>query len=567
MTPPTAYERVTAALVASTGYQAANAAAPWLCPAHDDQNPSLAVSNGEGKVKLFCHAGCDTRSVVDALGLSMADLFDEKRPQDKPKIVKTYDYTDETGTLLYQVVRTEPKGFRQRRPDGDRWVWNLHGVDRIPYRLPELVEAVAAGRTVYVCEGEKDVDAVVVAGADATCNSGGAGKWNPSFARYLKGATVVIVADRDVAGATHALDVYRSLQGIAAKVTIAKAAVGKDAADHLGAGQSLEQLEVVDLGTLERLAGGEAVAAQVDDQDVTDELADLVAPIEWASFWASEPAGQEWVVENIVPAGRQVAMYAVAKAGKSLLALDAAAALASGRPCLGLEPVPPMSIIYIDQEMTGDDLRERLEDMGYGPEIDLSRLIYFQLVDLPALDTELGGRVLEAIVKRHGAQLVVIDTMARVVEGDENQADTYRAFYRHTGRRLKALRVALWRLDHGGKDPERGQRGSSEKAGDVDVVFRLHPIDGGILLRRTHTRVPWVPAEVRLEQRTEPLLAHLLAPDVVPPSVLDVIRRLDELGIPADASANTAHKALRDAGCGRRKTDVLSACKVRKARA
>src|SRR5262249_42890268 len=93
-------------------------------------------------------------------------------------IVATYDYVSETGDLLYQVVRYEPKTFRQRRPNGTGgWTWKLEGVWQVPYRLPEVVEAIASGRLVVVVEGEKDADALWALGIPATCNAGGAGKW------------------------------------------------------------------------------------------------------------------------------------------------------------------------------------------------------------------------------------------------------------------------------------------------------------------------------------------------------------------------------------------------------
>jgi len=85
--------------------------------------------------------------------------------------VKTYGYCDENGTLLFQVVRFEPKGFRQRRPDGrGGWIWNLKDTRRVPYLLPHLVKAVAAGETIYVPEGEKDVDNLRAIGFAATTN-------------------------------------------------------------------------------------------------------------------------------------------------------------------------------------------------------------------------------------------------------------------------------------------------------------------------------------------------------------------------------------------------------------
>src|SRR5207249_2375561 len=105
--------------------------------------------------------------------------------------VATYDYVDEGGTLLSQVCRFLPKAFKQRRPDGaGGWTWNLNGTRRVLYHLPELRAAVAAGKRVFVVEGEKDADAVRQAGYAATCNAGGAGKWRREYGAELKGADV-----------------------------------------------------------------------------------------------------------------------------------------------------------------------------------------------------------------------------------------------------------------------------------------------------------------------------------------------------------------------------------------
>jgi len=293
------------------------------------------------------------------------------------------------------------------------------------------------------------------------------------------------------------------------------------------------------------------------------DLADWAAPVDWATFWALEAPEQEWLVEPIVPARRQVAVYSIAKTGKSLLALDVAAALATGRPLLGATRSAPLDVIYLDLEMTLDDVRERLDDLGYGPDDDLSRLHYYSLPSLPALDTDLGGQVVEAIAKRWDAQLVVVDTMARAVGGDENESDTYRGFYTHTGRRLKAAGIALLRLDHAGKDPAAGQRGSSAKADDVDVVFRLTATDAGLKLRRTHSRIPWVPAEVDLERHSDPL-RHTLASGLWPDGTKEVAVLLDEHHVPLDARVQDAMRSLTGAGVGRRKQVVVAALKWRR---
>jgi hypothetical protein len=296
--------------------------------------------------------------------------------------------------------------------------------------------------------------------------------------------------------------------------------------------------------------------------------AEWMTPINWVEFWAAGSPGEDWLLEPIVAAGRQTATYSIAKSGKSLLALDACAARATGRSVLGYPPRPPITVLYVDLEMTEADLRERLTDLGYGPDDDLSRLHYYQLPDLPPLDGDLGGEILTSTAIAFGIELVVIDTMARAVSGGENDADTMRAFVRFTGRRLKAAGVGLWRLDHQGKDAAQGQRGSSAKADDVDIVFKLTRLDAKTLkLTRTHSRVPWVPAEVTIVQEEEPVLRHIVSEDAVPAGTHDAVTALDELEVPLDATADTAMAALKRADRGRRKTIVLAALKHRRTRA
>ena len=134
------------------------------------------------------------------------------------RAVETYDYTDEHENLLYQVVRLEPKDFRQRRPDGaGGWVWKLEDVRRVLYRLPELL-SVEPDELVLVCEGEKDADRARLMGFAATTNAGGAQKWRPEYAEPLRGRPTAIIPHNDKDGREHAEKVARSLYGKAASV-------------------------------------------------------------------------------------------------------------------------------------------------------------------------------------------------------------------------------------------------------------------------------------------------------------------------------------------------------------
>lgn len=226
----------------------------WMasCPAHEDRQASLSVSRGNEQPVIFkCHAGCDRDSILDGLGLTLADISKPREEREQPEwtpfgdAIAIYDYTDEHGKTLFQVCRTAGKQFPQRRPNPGKksgWSWTLGDCRRVPYHLPALIRGIGAGKTVYIAEGEKDVHSIERAGGVATTSSGGAGKWRDDYDPWFKGAVVVIVADRDEPGRAHAADVAAHLRGIAASVTVAEAASGKDATDHLSAGHSLAEL-------------------------------------------------------------------------------------------------------------------------------------------------------------------------------------------------------------------------------------------------------------------------------------------------------------------------------------
>jgi hypothetical protein len=122
----------------------------------------------------------------------------------------TYDYVDEKGELLYQVVRFKPKRFVQRRPKGNgAWIWDVEGCRRVPYRLPDLLKYPDA--SVFVCEGEKDADRVASLNQCATTVA--CGDWTEDCITPLAGRDVLILEDHDDAGRKKALEVAQALHG------------------------------------------------------------------------------------------------------------------------------------------------------------------------------------------------------------------------------------------------------------------------------------------------------------------------------------------------------------------
>jgi hypothetical protein len=224
-----------------------------LCPAHDDHDPSLSVSavveNGTQKVLISCWAGCERDQILKKLGLEWKDLFSSNESDRRSgRIVATYEYTSPSGKLLHQTVRYEPKRFLQRRPDGNGgWVWDIKEIEPILYRLPEVLKACLKGETIYVLEGEKDVDrAQEELGITATTCAMGAGKWRESYTHTLIGANVILVPHNDEAGRKHVLKVAQDLRPVAASVRILELPglrENGDLTDWINAGGTTDEFE------------------------------------------------------------------------------------------------------------------------------------------------------------------------------------------------------------------------------------------------------------------------------------------------------------------------------------
>ena len=248
-------------------------------------------------------------------------------------IVATYDYQAADRSRLYQVVRLDPKDFRQRRPDGNGgWVWKLDGVPRVLYRLPQLLDA-APDEIIFIPEGEKDVEALAAVGAIATTNVGGAGKWRKEYAEALAGRPVVILPDNDQPGRDHAEQVARSLHGTAASVKVLHLPGLPDKGDvsdwlaqpgnHVGQLRELARACPEWSGNQEHQPHRENRAS---GRFTFTALGDLLAEPEEATAY---------VVEGLLPTAGTSLLVAKPKVGKSVYGRNCALSVASGRPFFG----------------------------------------------------------------------------------------------------------------------------------------------------------------------------------------------------------------------------------------
>lgn len=233
------------------------------CPCHNDKNASLTISynSKEEKTMLYCHAGCNTKDIVESVGLKMSDLFDKPlEVEDKHKsafekdIEAIYKFYDENGDLAYEKIRKKGKKFLHRRYIDGELVWGLEeGIytetfkgsktwsikaregaekafypaqEQLLYNLPNLIKAIKEGKTVFITEGEKDADNVILRGEVATTTSIGATKgdlgkkWPSRFNKYFKDANVVLLPDNDAPGRAFMEHIAEQIKDLANSVKI-----------------------------------------------------------------------------------------------------------------------------------------------------------------------------------------------------------------------------------------------------------------------------------------------------------------------------------------------------------
>lgn len=419
-----------------------------FCPFHDDKKtPNLYIN--EHKKVYHCFVCCNK-----------GHLFEQGFTNPKRTIIDIYDYEDEDGELIYQVLKYDKtkKGskFIQRRPDDNGgWIWNLQGVKPILYNLPELV--IKSTKPTFIVEGEKDCKSLGKIGILATTNSGGAGKWRDEFRKYFQDRDVIIIPDNDEPGIKHSNDIIRSLKPVARSIrrlTLPGLDHGEDVSDWLNNGGNLEKLHKIFLET------PEITKSKIQKAESMISALDL--------FNSNIPPEPMIISRGLLPATGYLLVGAYTKEGKTLLALQMALNLISGTHFLDEFKVnKKCKVLYIYGENTEAGLKELLKKQIEGlekqkiyiSESDLANLDYYNGREL-VLDKD-GVENLGEITKQGQYNVVFLDPIGRFIAFDINKGENVLKMIKS----IDQITQCAWVLIHHYRKP-------SEK-GDIEPIYRL----------------------------------------------------------------------------------------------
>lgn len=467
-------------LESHTGKNAKKSGSGYMacCPAHDDENPSLSLKEAcDGKILLHCFAGCPVTSICGSLGLETSDLFEadfiiRKTPERTP-----YPYKDEQGKELYRKIRLEPgnngkdKSFYFERISENGLVFqNLQGCRKVLYRLPEVIQGISRGNTIFLVEGEKDADTLASHGLVATTSSESL-KWLDEYTETLSGADVVILYDMDKTGFERRDLLCQSLYGKVKRLRIVdlpgliyQESHGSDITDWLKMGNTLSQfLDIVE---------------KTPDYIVSSNRKKLHV-VGIGEFIRLNLPVHEAILSPILLTQSLTMIYAKRGIGKTYVALEIAHAVASGGSCFKWKALKPRKVLYIDGEMPGFAMQERLKRIVNAKQTKVPSDDFFRLVTpdlqenlMPDLSTKEGRALIDAYAE--DSDLIIIDNLSCLFRmGDENEAASWmpaQNWLLDLRRRGKSVLL----IHHAGKSG--AQRGTSKKEDMLDVVITLkHP--------------------------------------------------------------------------------------------
>jgi hypothetical protein len=459
------------------------------CPFHSDSLASLSVHVEKGVWK--CHAGCGQGGIVEfekrfsdcetsAAWTRIAEICgvnQQSLSHQQPEAV--YRYVNEDGVVLFEKLRFSGKKFAQRaKSTSGSWVYKLQGVRKVLYQLPEVVSAT----DVMICEGEKDADRVrglklsghpsaPASRVAVTTNFDGAGKWRPEYSPFFTGKHVVILADNDAVGKSHAQQVATSVFPYAIDVQVVEL---PGLPDHGDVSDYLESHSAEDLL-------GEIRKASQWKPEGRSLLVD--AP----EFLSTVSPDIDWLVEGLIQRGANGFICAPPKVGKSWLAVDLVLSLALGLPWVGFDVPAPVRTALITREDNAALTRWRMDRLLAGKNCSTAnlqgRLYVNSREQSPAFrldESELFGPMI-AELKTVQPEFVILDVFNILHGADENDNTEMRKVLEELNRLHREVGCAVGVIHHFNKNSEGGLtqrlRGAGTIAGWAEWLIGVEAAD------------------------------------------------------------------------------------------
>lgn len=369
------------------------------------------------------------------------------------KIVNEYNYINEHGEVTYQVLRFEPKTFKQRHFKDGKTVWGLKDVEPLPYNLPKILED--KDKTIFIVEGEKDADKLNSLGFLATTNSGGSKNWKPSLNKYFKDRRVILISDNDSAGYLHTQTISNHLLSEAESLHFisleGKVADKGDISDFIDTGGDIEELILT------------AKLAETVPQNVfpTMGINDLMSL-----------KSQTYLIENLIPEGGLSVVYGPPASFKSFVAIDMCLSISSSIDWQGYETGVGKTLFIAAEGVGG--LKKRIQAwMAKHKDITKTPDFHVLATTVDFLDEEQLEKLINTIETiGKDFKLIVIDTIARTLSNsgsDENSASDMGMFLSACDTVRERTKSAILAIHHSGKNEASGLRGSSALLGGVDT--------------------------------------------------------------------------------------------------
>ncbi len=446
-------------------------------PSHNhkngDRSPSFSFNFADGI--WYCHSSGDSgniKQLAEKCGVNPPWSGKGKTPSKET----VFQYHDASGKLIYEVVRLDDlngKKIFQRAILQDGTKKNsMKGIERVPYHLPEILEAQKADQPIFIVEGEKCVEALRALGLVATTNSGGAGKWGNCGQYFQKGISVIIIPDNDEVGRRHGCEVAQDLQARGCNVKILELPNLQpkgDVADWLGVGHTKEEL----LKIVEDAAEWDPEQVEVEDEQEPESRG-------FKFVWANDLEIKEprFLVKNLLEEDCLGLVIGDPSSGKSLFVLDVACCISTGAPFHGRQ-VKEGPVLYLAGE-GHSGLRRRLAAWEKENKISLKDARLAISTKAAALTDRMAvEEVIQAIEEilipiEEEPALLIVDTLARNFGiGDENSAQDMGVFIAELDRIRTTYGCSVLVVHHSGVADKNRGRGSTALRGAVDAEYKV----------------------------------------------------------------------------------------------